>query len=393
MPGGNISFGAMSEKLKLLICSPFVLKRELGAPKVLIEVAEELRKLNWEVTLVDQDGMKSPDSSLPYEEKLKRYLRENSDQYDVVEYDHEYQPYPRKEFPQHPLFVARSVLLALHYRKVKIPRIRRGRDLILDLVRSPRSELISDARYERCLRTLRQADFVNLSTTKDVPVLAEAGIDTEKTAVFPYGLSEDLVPAYQALSTDLPSVPCIAFVGSFDERKGGADLPRIFNKVARAIPGVRLRLLGTAGVFQTTDEVRNLFPLHLRRNIEVYPRYVTEALPGLLEECSVGVFPSYLEGFGFAVLEMLAAGLPVATYDVPGPCDIVTAENRAAAGDWEWLADRLISLLKNPEKLVEERKKAKERSKLFRWKQVASDTDRAYREAVKKHREKFKIST
>ena len=67
----SISFGVMSDKLKLLICSPFELKREMGAPKVLIEVAAELKKLDWDVDLVDQEGMKSPDPLLPYEEKLK----------------------------------------------------------------------------------------------------------------------------------------------------------------------------------------------------------------------------------------------------------------------------------------------------------------------------------
>jgi glycosyltransferase involved in cell wall biosynthesis len=305
-----------------------------------------------------------------------------------MEYDHEYLPYSRKEFPQHPLFVTRSVLLALHYRTVKIPRIKRTRDLVLDLVRGSKPPHISDERYERTLKTLQQADFINVSTTKDLPVLKEKGIDPAKVAVFPYGLSEDLISAYEKLSSDLPSIPCIAFVGTFDERKGGADLPRIFNKVARAIPGARMRLLGTAGLFQTTDEVRNLFPLHLRRQLEVYPKYVTEALPGLLEDCSAGVFPSYLEGFGFAVLEMLAAGLPVAAYDVPGPCDIVTEDYLAESGNWERLADRLVSLLKNPEKLKEERQKARERAKLFRWKQIAADTDRVYREAVRKHRAK-----
>lgn len=378
----------MSEKLKMLICSPFPLKREMGAPKVLIEVAAELRKLGWEIDLVDQDGMKSPDPSLPYEQKLKRYLRENGHLYDVVEYDHEYLPYARKEFPQHPLFVARSVLLALHYRRVKIPRIRRKRDLVLNLVRSKRPPIISDDRYDRCLRTLKQADFLNLSTTKDLPVLAEEGIDAKKAVVLPYGLSEDLTAAYEALPLDPPADPVIAFIGSFDERKGGADLPKIFARVQKRLPAARMKLLGTAGLFQTAKQVRDLFPGYLARRLEVHPKYETKDLPDLLKDCSVGVFPSYLEGFGFAVLEMLAAGLPVAAYDVPGPCDIVTAENLRAPGDWEGLAARVTELLKEPDKLAEERKKARERSRLFRWSRIAADTDKAYRKALKKHLEK-----
>ena len=40
-------------------------------------------------------------------------------------------------------------------------------------------------------------------------------------------------------------------------------------------------------------------------------------------DCTVGAFPSYVEGFGLAVLEQLAAGLPTVAYNLPGPRDIL----------------------------------------------------------------------
>ena len=39
-------------------------------------------------------------------------------------------------------------------------------------------------------------------------------------------------------------------------------------------------------------------------------RYQPDALPQLLSDCTVAAFPSYVEGFGLAVVEQLAAGIP-----------------------------------------------------------------------------------
>ena len=62
----------------------------------------------------------------------------------------------------------------------------------------------------------------------------------------------------------------------------------------------------------------NYFPKKLRGYIEVIPQFHPDELPILLSSCSLGIFPSYLEGFAFGVLEMLAAALPVIAYDTPG---------------------------------------------------------------------------
>ncbi len=95
-------------------------------------------------------------------------------------------------------------------------------------------------------------------------------------------------------------------------------MPRIVERVVHDAPGTRFRLLGTSGMFPSADDVQRCFPRDLRRYVEVVPTYDPAELPGLLADCAMGFFPSYLEGFAFAVLEMLAASLPVVAYDVPG---------------------------------------------------------------------------
>jgi glycosyltransferase involved in cell wall biosynthesis len=49
-----------------------------------------------------------------------------------------------------------------------------------------------------------------------------------------------------------------------------------------------------------------------------------QALADTYRAADVFVFPSRTDTFGIVLIEALACGLPIAAFDVPGPCDIVT---------------------------------------------------------------------
>ena len=140
------------------------------------------------------------------------------------------------------------------------------------------------------------------------------------------------------------------------------------------VPNAKFRLIGTAGLFQSEAEVLAHFPSSLRPSIEVIPRFKPEDLPALLESCSAGVFPSYIEGFGFGVLEMLAAGLPVIAYDAPGPPDMLPREYLTPRGDVAATSKSLVDLLKDPVTLKQKRIEARERARSFTWKRAAQQT-------------------
>ena len=68
----------------------------------------------------------------------------------------------------------------------------------------------------------------------------------------------------------------------------------------------------------------------------------------LLSGATVGAFPSYIEGFGFAVLEQLASGLPTVAYDVPGPREtlrILDDSFLVSVGSTENFSNKLVNLL------------------------------------------------
>jgi glycosyltransferase involved in cell wall biosynthesis len=112
--------------------------------------------------------------------------------------------------------------------------------------------------------------------------------------------------------------------------------------------------------------------------LEVIPKYDPDKLPALLSSCSVGIFPSYIESFGFGVLEMLAASIPVIAYNSPGPPMMLPPNWLVPRGDAKAMSVKVVDLLLDDRRLVQARTEAKRRSKEFCWKTIARQTSEIY---------------
>lgn len=403
--------------MKILFCVPERITTELGAPKVYVELASALEGLGCTCEVVgieevapgirDLDGKNAQNEY--YSQRLRQYIIERANEFDVVEYDHQTLPYPRSDFPDDVVLVARSVLLAHHAKSLDFPTWR-GIPVILrnailqlfggkyshggvDLRDYPvilKKHLGTAFRYWRERRerqewiskateTCRNSDLVIVSNAHDCRALAAEDIGLDKVVQLPFGLTEERYKALSAARSISASPPAVVFVGTFDFRKGGAtDLPRIVEYIARRHSTVRFRFLGTQGLFTTKQDVLGHFNYRIRDRIEVVPKYSPEKLPGLLEGGSVGVFPSYYEGFPFGVLEMLAAGLPVIAYDAPGPPEMIPDWSLVQTGEWRALADKITSLINDENKLQDESKRSTKRAKSFSWLNVANITKKKY---------------
>jgi glycosyltransferase involved in cell wall biosynthesis len=99
---------------------------------------------------------------------------------------------------------------------------------------------------------------------------------------------------------------------------------------------------------------------------------------------TVGAFPGYLEGFGFGVLEKLAAALPTVTYAAPGPREMIGRQvnpTMVPPGDAAGFADLLVELLTLPPERYAERSAESARvAARFAWKEIAGATCAAYHE-------------
>jgi len=368
--------------MKILFCSQTHLSKELGAAKVLIELAEELEQVGWRCTLLSRsDVSPSLNGRSNYPENLRRYLIAHAREYDVVDYDHHHLPFPRHEFPEQTLFVARSVLLWDHFRNISLPQENsfkeRVRSLVFGMKEAKRRE-----RVDRLARvTVSEADLINVANYDDQAALLRIGIPQEKIAVIPYGISRASRDSFDTVSSAVPSAPKIAFVGTFDNRKGSTDFPEIVEAVCRAVPGASFRLLGTGRDERT---VLASFPARLRKLIEVVPRYAPADLPTLLAPCSVGVFPSYIEGFGLGVVEMLAASIPVISYNSPGPPMMLPPEYLVERGNTKAMSERVIELLTDKRRLAAARVWSKRQAQPFSWRVIAQQTSDLYLEHIRR---------
>ena len=374
---------------RILFCTTASLTKAQGAAKVVVELAEEMQTLSWDCTLLCPADIAAPGDPAPqasFAANLRAYLKSCANGYDVIDYDHEYLPYARSEFSPQTLFVARSVLLAQHLDRITLPTGRSLKSRAGTFVNAGARVQASRQRVCRAQTTVEEADLINVSNMEDKAELMRRGVEGSRIVVLPYGISRARRALFDRISSGLLAQPTVAFVGTFDYRKGAREFPEIVRRVAAAVPNVCFHLLGTKGLFQTEAEVRAHFPKPSQKRLQVTPTYGPDDLPALLSACSVGVFPSYMEGMPFGVLEMLAASVPVAAYDTPGAPMLLPAEYLVPAGDAAAIAQKVTALLLDSARLAKARIWAKQRSQEFTWTAIAEETAAIYSEHLGRKR-------
>lgn len=371
--------------MRILFCSKSPLDPRFGGAQTFLALGAELEGRGHTVDYLDPAMLGTDLVGFP--DALGEHLRAQAASYDVVDYDFPHLRVRREALPAGVLFVARIQLLPAQLVGVRVPPLPRFRSRVgYRLLRRRRAAALAAAARDGD-EALAASDLVVVLNTRDRDCLVARGHPPTRITVIPNGLGPDAADRLAALPAEVPEgPPRVAFIGMYGPRKGGGDLPRFFRRLADAVPDVHLRLLGTRGMLETAEEVRRLFPRALRGRVEVVPRYWPEALAEHLAPCWAGVFPSYNEGFGLGIIEMLAAALPVVAYDAPGAADLLTPERRVPPGDVAALADALAALLRDPMRLAEARRAARAAGLAYRWSQVAEQTEAAYEAALQRLR-------
>jgi glycosyltransferase involved in cell wall biosynthesis len=332
--------------------------RNLGGPRVQIELADEFAARGHAVEKFDYfDAFPRGRSRIgsllaprAFCARARDHVRRNASHFDVIDAHHGNLPFTKRELDFGGVVAARTGGFFPFYREFERYSKRRwpGRARGKLLARPLRWwESFRIAPIYR--RSLEAADLIFLQNHDEYQYVKDFWGLSRKSLVLPCGLSSERAEALAAVRRPTSARPEIVFIGYWSLRKGSGDWAAIIARIRAQMPAIRCAFLGTAF---TSEHVLRDLGLHSAEGIRVVPSYDYAELPGLLSTPTVGAFPSYIEGFGLGVLEMLAAGLPTVAYDVPGPREMLQRLDPSLlvpAGNPVALADRVVELLTSSE--------------------------------------------
>jgi glycosyltransferase involved in cell wall biosynthesis len=364
--------------------------RELGAARVQLELAEVMRAAGHTVDHFAFDDAFPNASSGRVAELIRphfsryaeKYVRANASRYDVIDALDGSISVTKASLGFDGLLVARSSGLRALYREALRDSTQRfwsdhsrGKPVVVQIrdLRSRRADILSD-------RSVRRADVV-IVLNRDETAFAvdKRGVSPQRVVRLPLGLDEDRRSAFAVhRGNQSAGDPEVAFIGSWDWRKGALEWPRIMRAIHGERPDIRFRLLGTR--VPVTQVMADL-GYEGDARVVVVPSYQSEELPALLAHSIVGLFPSHVEGFPFAVLEMLAAGLPVVAYDAPGAREMLVPLDRTLltpVGDPIAIANRTLVLLDDDRERARLAAAAAAFADGLRWSDIAAQTIAVY---------------
>ncbi|NDW18234.1 glycosyltransferase [Dysgonomonas sp. 216] len=377
--------------MKIAFCSPVPLTKKLGATKNRLEFGEALQALGWDVFFIKNEMLNlssAPISKNSYSVALKDYLLEHAKNFDIIIYEYDTLPFDRSLFAQSTLFVARPALLHYHFKKIKIPVSFKQR--LADIKNSLKTFFVDNNKksdkYSHL--SLLNCDVIQVQNSEDYKLLSQL-YPSKKIIIVPNGIAKDRFGAFQAIKRDYDNIeeaPKIAFVGTLEFRKGAIDFIYIIKRVVKEYPNAVFSIIGAKGLFTTTDAVLKFFPRKLRKNINVILNFEPNDLPSILSGFHIGIFPSYLESFGFGALEMMCAGLPVVAYKSPGPSDFIHPDLLVENGNKEQLTNKLFELIQNKDYLLKMSEESKQIVDQYRWEDIVIETSSVYLDLLKDKR-------
>jgi glycosyltransferase involved in cell wall biosynthesis len=114
--------------------------------------------------------------------------------------------------------------------------------------------------------------------------------------------------------------PVLLYVGRISEEKGVNELPFIYRKAKKLIPGLQLVI---AGKGPEEDKLKKeLSEAKFLGWVE------HNSLPDIYSAADLLILPSRFDTFGNVIVEAFSCGCPVVSYNTKGPRDIIENENQ-----------------------------------------------------------------
>jgi len=140
----------------------------------------------------------------------------------------------------------------------------------------------------------------------------------------------------------------VVVLGRLTRNKGVFDLPDIWARITSALPDSKLLIIGDGPERNNLTECFKA--AGLSGNVEFAGFIEEQNKYSILKGSKVLLAPSREEGWGIAVCEAMACGLPVVAYDLPAYHSVFRQGILTVSiGDKAGLADHVVKLLKDEE--------------------------------------------
>ena len=226
------------------------------------------------------------------------------------------------------------------------------------------------------------------STRRDL--IRHYGVEAFKIRVILPGVDDrfhpaggDGIPSRLAQTYRLPGGPFFLFVGKLSRRR---NIPMLLDAFARLVRDQRAphRLLLVGPDYLGVDAPRLIAERDLQQAAFHLPFAPREDLVELYSACTAFVLPTLHEGFSFTILEAMACGAPVLTFDHPplreaGMAEAaLVVEPPSASG----LFQAMREIIDRPDSRQRLRQKGLACAARFSWKHAAARTMAALCEAA-----------
>ena len=205
--------------------------------------------------------------------------------------------------------------------------------------------------------------FLNDGLKKE---LTKKNFSNKKLTVLGAGIDFKKIDS-QKILPGTKSYDCV-FLGRLHPTKGIFDLIPIAKGVTRKMKKTKIAIIGN-GLKDITEKLKSdIKKNNLSKNIFLLGFQQEKKLYSIMKKSKVFLFTDHEAGWGIAVAEAMAAGLPVVGYDI-GILGTVyeSGFRKVPLGDYKAYGKEIINLLENPRERIQLSKEAKSQAFKLDW--------------------------
>lgn len=220
-----------------------------------------------------------------------------------------------------------------------------------------------------CLRLIAKYAHIVFINALDIEEIRKFGVPEERIRIMYQGIDSKKIQEITREKDDFSA----CFLGRLSPFKGIFDLIFIWENVCQKFPDARVAVIGSEIEKYVSQLKSKIERNKMQNNIILFGVLGEDKKYSVLKASKTFVFPSYEEGWGIAVCEAMACGLPVVAYDLPAYKVFKDAILKVPRGDKEAFTEKVLELLSHENLRFEICRKAEHAAIQFDWNKVLEE--------------------